>query len=168
MRTVKRSTSQTASTLVRNIPYDMRLWLLSHFLTKLALATKEITVTLSANWFISCQPFQFAFTAVVGVHCLQSCLQVDLLTLMWLNQSVMNVRVQSLTGIMIHSTKAQLGQCRLATDSQRVMSDCLSFSLSRQSMTPSMQHDHINNITKIIQCTDYSFRTLARGNPSPQ
>lgn len=64
--------------------------------------------------------------------------------------------------------KAQLGQWKLATDSQRVMSDCLSVSLSRQSMTPSMQHDHINNITKTIQCTDSSFRTLARGKPPPQ
>lgn len=64
--------------------------------------------------------------------------------------------------------KAQLGQWKLTTHSQRVMSDCLSVSCSRQSMTPSMQHDHINNITKIIQCTDSSFRALARGNPSLQ
>lgn len=67
--------------------------------------------------------------------------------------------------MMIHSTKAQQGgQWALTTDSQRwvgggvdgawggggwgVMSDCLSVSRGRQSMTPLTQHDHINNITK--------------------
>lgn len=44
------------------------------FFMKLMLATKETTTTLSGNWFNSRQPFEFAFTAVVDVHCLQSCL----------------------------------------------------------------------------------------------
>lgn len=144
-------------------PHSVRLWLLSHrLLSKLTLATKETkqVYLMSTLWV-----------------CFHSCGGCPLFAI-WFAKwfAYLNGFKPKCYGCQGSITdknndtfdKAQLRQWKLATDSQRVMSDCLSVSCGRQSMTPSMQYDHINNITKIIQCMDSSFRTLARVDPSPQ